>query len=106
MTTGSYWDVSNPDKPVGVLDPDEIKHIPYDFSEWLTGEGATYDSHTLESDDEMSAEDVAVEDGVILVRVKTTESAKLGEKYGVTCLCQASDGQKKSKTLFFKIKEL
>lgn len=106
MTTGSYWNVVNPAKPTGLIDPDEVKRIPYDFSEWLAGESATYASHTLEHGDEIEVTDVGVLDGVIVVSVSPTASAELGMKYPVTVLCTASDGQKKSQTLYYKVKEL
>lgn len=106
MATGSYWDVSNPDKPFGILGPMEVKHIPFDFAAWLSGESATYAIHTLSASPELLAENVSVTAGVVLVSVRVSGTVQEGGKYSVTVLVTASDGQKKSQTLYFKIKGL
>lgn len=108
MATGSYWNLDNPDKPVGVFDPQEVKHIPFDFADWLTVEGTTYVSHAITADAKLSAVDVSVSSGVVLLAVSVPDDSLVveGEKYGVTVLLTAGDGQKKSQTLWFKIKEL
>lgn len=106
MATGSYWNVDDPLKPYGLLDPQEVKHIPFDFSEWLAGEGATYAAEAIASSAELTATKVGESAGVVMVSVSATGAASEGDKYSVTVLLTASDGQKKSQTLFFKIKEL
>jgi hypothetical protein len=108
MTTGAYWNVENPDKPWGPLDPDDVLTIPFDFAEWLTGQGTTYASHNLTPAAGLDAVTVSTVAGVILVKVSKAVGGTLavGEKYGVTCQIVAADTQKRSKTLYLKIKEL
>lgn len=108
MATGSYWNEENPDKPYGIFDPQEVKNIPFDFADYLTGEGSTYVSHTITADAKLSAVDVSATGGVVVLAISVPDPLVVveGEKYPVTVLMTASDGQKKSKTLWFKIKEM
>ena len=108
MTTGAFWNVDDPLKPWGLFDPDDVLNIPFDFSEYLAGEGSTYASHNLSSDAELIATTIDSSSGVVLVQVEKAPAATLEEsvKYGVTCQVIGSDGQKLSKTLYLKIKEL
>lgn len=107
MATGEFWDDTDPFKPWGWFDPDDIINIPFDFSEYLTSQGSTYVSHTLTPDVNLEATTVAPNAGEIVVQVAKASAGvlKIGTKYGVTCQITASDGQKQSKTLYLKIKE-
>lgn len=107
MATGTYWNLDNPKKPWGPLDPDDVLRIPYDFDAWLDGQGTTYVSNLLTPAAGLSATVISVVAGVVLVEVKKDPALELkaGTKYGVTCQITAADGQKKSKTLYFKIEE-
>jgi hypothetical protein len=108
MTTGDFWDLSNPFKPVGQFDPDDVINLPFDFAEWLASQSATYASHTITPASGLQAADAGVAGGVVLVTVQAAGSPALvaGQKYGVTCQVTASDGQKRSQTLYLKIREL
>lgn len=108
MTTGAFWNVDNPDKPWGPLDPDDALTIPFDFAAWLAGQGTTYADHNLDPAPELQVSMISTTGGVILVMVSKAAGATLveGQKYGVTCQIVAADGQKRSKTLYLKIKEL
>lgn len=108
MPTGDFWDLSNPLKPTGLFDPDDVIHLPFDFSEWLADNDATYVSHTVTVDSKLQYENVGQTDGVVVVRVFALDPADLaeGDKCGVTVQCRASDGQKRSQTLWLKAKEL
>lgn len=108
MTTGAFWNIDDPLKPWGLFDRDDKINIPFDFAEYFEGEGSTYAAHTLSSDSNLLAVDVAVVDGVVLVQVSKAVAGTLeeGVKYSVTCQVEGSDGQKQSKTLWLKIKEL
>lgn len=108
MTTGSFWNLDNPDKPWGPFDPDDIIHIPYDFSDFLTDQGVTYTSHVITCETGLSATNVGVTvGGIVTISVQRTNGLTLnaGQKYGVTVQITCSDGQKKSKTLYLKAKE-
>lgn len=107
MATGSYWNVDDPAKPWGLMDPDDVLNVPYDFEEWLTEQGTAYVSHNLDADEGMQVDTVSAVAGVVLVQVQRAAGASLsiGQKYGVTCQVVAADGQKRSKTLYYKIKE-
>lgn len=108
MATGSFWNVDNPDKPWGPMDPDDVLDIPFDFSDWLAGQGTSYASHVLTPAAGLQAATVSAIAGVVLVQVQRAAAAelKVGDKYGVTCQLVAADGQKRSKTLYLKMKEL
>lgn len=108
MATGSFWNLDDPLKPWGLMDPDDVLTVPYDFSEWLADQGTTYASHNLDPADGLQAATVSPGAGVVQVQVQRAVGATLvvGEKYGVTCQIVAADGQKRSKTLYYKIKEL
>jgi hypothetical protein len=108
MTTGAFWNVEDPLKPWGLFDPDDVILISFDFSEYLVGEGSTYVDHNLSSDENLEATTIAPNAGVILVQVQKAVAGVLeaSTKYGITCQVVGSDGQKLSKTLWLKIKEL
>jgi hypothetical protein len=108
MTTGSFWNVDDPDKPWGKFDPDDVINIPFDFADWLTDQGTSYSSHALSSDPLLTASNVTQSGGVVTVQVKKANGATLvaGTKYSVTVQITCADGQKKSKTLWLKIKDL
>jgi hypothetical protein len=108
MTTGSFWNVDDPLKPWGYMDPDDVLNIPFDFADWLSDQGTSYSSHLLTSASELTASNVAQASGVVTVQVKkaTGQTLTAGNKYWVTCQITCADGQKKSKTLWFKAKEL
>ncbi|MBY0238133.1 MAG: hypothetical protein K2X55_02355 [Burkholderiaceae bacterium] len=108
MATGSFWNVDDPLKPWGLMDPDDVLNIPFDFSEWLADQGSTYASHVVTPAVGIDAVDVSATGGVVLIQVQRSVGVTLaeGQKYGVTCQVVAADGQKRSKTLYLKIKEL
>lgn len=109
MATGSFWNVTdNPLKPWGYLDPDDVINIPFDFAEWLTDQGTTYSAHALSAAPELTAIFISQASGVVTVQVKRASGATLAEgtKYSVTCQITCADLQKKSKTLWLKVKEL
>jgi hypothetical protein len=110
MTTGAFWNVDNPDKPWGLFDPDAQLPFPFDWSEWLTNEGATYASHIITPQaglEEVSSTQAA---GVITVLIKATDPDALtvNRKYAVTCSITATAGAltlKDDRTVYLKIKQ-
>lgn len=111
MPTGAFWNVSNPTKPWGLWDPDAQLPIFLDWTDWLTDEGATYVSHTIEFPEgvlaEVSSDEIS---GVIRVLIKLIDPAVFvsGKKYPVTCHIQAlSSGLtlKDDRTVYLKVKE-
>lgn len=108
MATGSFWNVDDPLKPWGYFDPDDVINIPFDFAEWLADQGTTYVSHVSSGPAELTITNVTAVGGVVTLQVKKAVGQTLsdGEKYGATCQITAADGQKKSKTLYLKVKEL
>jgi hypothetical protein len=107
-TTGTYWNLDNPLKPWGPLDPDDLKHIPWDFSDFLNGESTTYADHNIEDNAFLQLDTVGVSNGVVLVAVSVKDGATVatGTKYPATVQVIAADGQKLSQTLYFKIGDL
>jgi hypothetical protein len=108
MTTGTFWNVDDPLKPWGYFDPDDTINIPFDFADWLTDQGTTYVSHTLTPDPLLTATTAGAIGGVVTAQVSKANAATLviGTKYPITCQITCADGQKKSKTLYLKVKEL
>lgn len=106
----SFWNLTNPAKPWGLFDIDAQLDISFDWSAWLTDAGATYVSHTIETDaalDEVSSEQAA---GVVTVLLKAASpvTAEIGSKYAVTCHITASAGSstlKDDRTVWLKVAE-
>lgn len=94
MTTGAFWDVTNPLKPWGIFDPDAQLNIPFDWAAWLADAGATYVSHTLTCDPVLEVVADAEQAGVVmaLVHVKAGQTPSVGTKYFVTCHIVATAG--------------
>lgn len=119
MTTGAYWDLSDPRKPLGELDVHAKLDIPWDWSTWLAEVGTTLatpdpaghdftlvqaplmiiQSAQTDNDTKVVAR-VAVDPGLYV------EATHLNKKFAVTCHIVAADGQEDDRTLWFKIVSL
>lgn len=111
MATGSFWNVSNPLKPWGYFDPNAQLPIPFDWSEWLTDEGALYVSHEFIFPDGIFEEVESEEsDGVITILLKLVDSPvyTAGTKYRVTSRITATaNGQTliDDRTVYLKVQD-
>lgn len=110
MTTGAFWDVSNPMKPVGLFDRHAQLDIPFDWSAWLTDKGASYSSHTIEVDASLTCVSSNHSAGVIsaLIKVTTPADVAVGTKLAVTCKLVATLGAmtlKDDRTVYLKVVE-
>lgn len=107
MTTGDFWNLDNPAKPWGEFDPSDVINIPYDWAEWLSGQGTSYSSHEMKLPAEFESLDVGVSNGVVLVQVKVKagEAVTINKKYPITCHIVALDGQERDKSVYLKIVE-
>lgn len=105
MTTGNFWDVTNPKKPVGEFDGDDIIDIPFDVAAFMTGAGDTYASHTIIPDLGLQCASSAFAAGFIVTRIKKdpVQTLTVGAKYGVTWRVVGTSGQSKDATLYLKI---
>eukprot|EP01041_Mallomonas_annulata_P034942 gene34942-57805_t len=65
-----FWNLDDPSKPWGLMDPDDVLNVPYDFSEWLADQGTAYASHNLVVADGLQAITVSPDSGVITVQVQ------------------------------------
>jgi hypothetical protein len=107
MTTGTFWNLKNPTKPVGLLDIDGVYDIPVDWSDWLSSIGDTYASHVFV----MGAGLVNIfsneSAGVITIRVKVDPDASVavGTTCSFTCRITTTGGQVEDQTLYLKIVE-
>lgn len=92
MPTGSFWNVSNPTKPWGLWDPDAQLPIPFDWTDWLTDEGAVYVSHEIIPDPVLEEVESDESAGVIVVLLKLATAAAYvaGTKYPLTCRITAT----------------
>jgi hypothetical protein len=104
-TTGTAWDLSNPDKPVAKFDPDAIRDIPMDWSEWLTDIGSTYSSHLVTAPAPLEMVSSSESSGVITARIKVATAATytLGTKCPVTYTVTAANGEKDERTVWLKL---
>jgi len=107
VTTGAYWDVTNPLKPFGLFDFEGVYDIPFDWVTWLAGLTDTYASHVITVDPALTVVSSANVGGVITVRIKKAVAATLveGTKYGITCQITTTNGQVEEQTLFLKARE-
>jgi hypothetical protein len=109
MTTGNFWDVTNPLKPVGPFDVDGVYDIPFDWADWLAGldPADSYASHTFELDAGLQEVTSAHALGVITIRVQAsgTPALVIKQKYGITCHITTTNGQKEDMTLYLKAVE-
>jgi hypothetical protein len=108
MVTGDFWDVTNPSKPFGVIDPDEQLSIPFDWAEFLTQEDGTYVSHTITAQSGITVVSSAHSAGVITALVKATDPDEItiGAKYFLICSIVITAGGltiKKDQTVYLKI---
>jgi|GEM_PF-1149365 len=110
MTTGAFWNVSNPTKPWGLFDKDAQLDLPFDWSAWLLDSGASYVSHSFEPSDALEVVSSVESAGVIvaLVRVKVGFTPTIGQKYPLTIKIEAITGSmtlKDDRTVYLKIVE-
>lgn len=107
MTTGAAWNVDDPLKPWALFDPNAIREIPFDWSEWLTDIGSTYLSHTIIVDTGLECTASVHASGVITATIKKATGGTLveGTKYRVTCRIVAANGEQDDQTLRLKIFE-
>lgn len=107
MTTGSFWNVDNPLKPVGLFDPDSVLDLPFDWVAWLAEEGTTYASHEIVCDPNLECVASAHSLGIIRARIQKASAGVLvaGQKYVVTCRITDSIGQVEDQTGYLKIFE-
>jgi hypothetical protein len=107
MTTGNFWDVTDPKKPFGDFDPNGVYDLPFDWATWLTGLTDTYASHVIVCASGLEEVSSTEDAGVITVRVQASGSPALvaGAKYGVTCRITTASGQVEDQTLYLKVRE-
>lgn len=112
--TGDYWDLTNPAKPLGELDPQDKLDIPMDWTDWLLEIGATLASSPVgftcfpQVPLQVLATSQVDSDrkGVFRVAVDPLTydpGTHLKKVFEVRCHIVASDGQEKDQTLYFKI---
>jgi len=105
MTTGAFWDVTNPLKPVGQFDADEIMDIPFNFATWLTGIGSTYTSHTVICATGLECPSSSQSAGIVVARIQkdAAETLAEGERYQVTVRCVAANGESTDQSGYLKV---
>ena len=107
MTTGAYWNQSNPLKPWGYFDPDAVLDFPFDWAAWLADIGDTHASHTITVAAPLSCTSSSEAAGVITVRIEKTlgSTPVVGQKYKITCHIKTTDGQEEDQSVYLKILE-
>ena len=107
MPTGAAWNVDDPLKPWAYFDPNAIREIPFDWTDWLTDIGSTYASHTIICATGLECTASVESAGVITPTIQkdSAETLTVGRKYGVTCRIVAANGEQDDQTLYLKIVE-
>jgi hypothetical protein len=103
--TGSYWNTTNPDKPVGKFDPNAIIDFPIGLTDWLAKLGTTYASHTIIADTPLECVASSQSGGDLTVRIQLVASATftVGAKYPFTVRLVGADGQQDDRTFWLKL---
>jgi hypothetical protein len=113
-TTGAAWNVKNPKKPFTEIDPGDELDYPLDFTDFLSETGATIATVTQIFPVTTPANPMKVMSSATiaaglkqLVRVGVDSGvytpAHSGHKFPITFKLVDSNGQKKEKTLWFKV---
>lgn len=108
MTTGAFWTVTDPKKPYCEFDPNGKLDIPWDWTDFLTGEGTTLVSYSwIYPDVGLTVASVVLATHIIKARVQADGVTTLvaGSKYRITSRIIDSAGQQWDQTLSFKIRE-
>jgi len=100
----SFWNTSNPNKIMGIKDPDSLLDYPIDWSAWLTALGDSYLSHTIENITGGLVEVSSPESsGIITVWLS---GGTLSETASFTVRIVTNGGRTEDRTFYLKIKEL
>lgn len=102
---GSTWDTSDPSKPWAIFDPNAVRDIPLDWSEWIADIGGTYSSHSITAISPIECVTSSHLAGVITARIKVTDGAAyvVGTKYPIKCTIVMTDGQRDDRTVWLKL---
>lgn len=110
-----FWDETDPEKPLGVIDPNDRTPLYVSWAEWLEQEGATYTGHELFIDDVAAGSVVAgllieEDDFAILGGLLTmwVVGGEVGTRYAITMRVTGDvSGEviRKDRTVYIKIKE-
>lgn len=108
-TTGAAWHVSDPDAPApwAWWDPNSIRTIPFDWTEFLADIESEYEAHEVIADPALNVVGSTENDGVINVTVEAVEPSALVLKayYPVTVRITCADGQVEDQTLRLRVRE-
>lgn len=102
--TGAFWDIANPLKPKGIIDPDSTLDIPFDWSDWLTDIEDTIASHSILPDEPMTCLSSAEDAGVVTAFVRVN-GAEVGQTLAVTCRIVTAAGRTDDRSVYLKIKD-
>lgn len=109
MTTGSFWNVDNPLKPWGRMDPQSKIDIPFDWQDWIADTDTQLKSWTITCESPLECvQSQETEDGLITARIRVADGGEvtIKQKYTVTCHIIASDGQEDDQTVYLKMVQL
>ena len=109
LETGKFWNLSNPEKPLGLMSIDSDLTYDINLYNWLSDIKGSLKSATMDTHDFFSGEAVII-DTVVILRIYL-EQAKWtlvdpSEKYSVTLRWvsdDASGNRKDSRSFFFKV---
>lgn len=109
-TTGAAWHITNPDnpKPWAWFDPNSVRKIPFDWTDYLADIESTYADHEVIASDVLEVIESTEADGVIVVTVRASGASpgmKDGERYPLTVRMTSADGQVEDQTVFLRITE-
>jgi len=105
--TGDAWDLSNPLKPIAILDPNDIWDVPFSVAPLVAVVGFPYASHSILCGPELECSTSTFDDiDTITARFKQASGQVLatGTTYSATFRIVLTNGESRDKTLYFKMK--
>ncbi len=97
-----FWDMTNPDKPKGIKDPDAILDYPISFVDWLADIGDTYASHTVTTSGTLTCVSSSEAAGII---TPLLSGGTVGQTESFTIRIVTGSGRQDDRTFYLKIAE-
>ena len=98
----SFWNVTNPNKPTGIKDPNAVLDYPISFAAWLADIADTYLSHTVEDlTGGLVVDSSSQASGIITVWLS---GGTVGETASFTVRIVTTLGRTDDRTFYLKIK--
>ena len=102
--TGSFWNIDNPLKPTGIIDPAATLDIPFDMTAWLSDIGDSLTSWTLIPEAPITIVSSAASGDVINAFI-SMNGAAAGSTLKVACRFVTVAGRTDERTVYLQVTE-